>query len=152
MSRQIPSTRQTAAVISSPVNIDHVALHSAIDEETQRNGHQASLWFQTTAEDPGYDAARRTMVFAPDILIVSGGDGTISTVAKAAHERAAHERGQLLALIPTGTGNPLARNLHIPLNDSRFERRSPAATDRLISGRSDPTASTEQLLQVYRSR
>lgn len=112
MSREVPPTRPTVAVVCNPVKIDHVGLHSAIDEEAERNGYAASLWFQTTVEDPGQDAARRAMASNPDILIVVGGDGTIRAVAEAAHER-----GQPLALIPTGTGNLLARNLYLPHND-----------------------------------
>lgn len=112
MSRPSPPTRPVVAVVCNPVNIDHVALHSAMDEEAERHGYEPSLWFQTTVEDPGQDAARRAMTSNPAILVVVGGDGTIRAVAEAVHDSTLP-----LAVIPTGTGNLLARNLYLPLND-----------------------------------
>lgn len=101
-----------AAVICNPQKTDVDALRTLVDAEAERNGWAPSLWFETTADDPGLDAARRALAAEPALLIVAGGDGTIRTVADAARDRAV-----VLALIPAGTGNLLARNLNLPLND-----------------------------------
>jgi len=101
-----------AAVVCNPVNIDPVALRAAIDAEAERNGWGPSLWFETTAEDPGQKVAARALASNPAVLIVAGGDGTIRAVAEATHDRALP-----LAVLPTGTGNLLARNLKLPLGD-----------------------------------
>jgi diacylglycerol kinase (ATP) len=60
----------------------------------------------------GLDASlTAAMDLAPDLLIVGGGDGTIS---EAAH-RLAH-RDMALGLLPLGTTNNFARTLGLPLN------------------------------------
>ncbi|MEO7006261.1 MAG: diacylglycerol kinase family protein [Terrimesophilobacter sp.] len=104
--------RPVAAVICNPVNSDPTVLRAAIDQEADRNGWGPSLWFQTTVEDPGQNVTAEALALDPAILVVVGGDGTIRAVAEAAHDRALP-----LAVIPTGTGNLLARNLKLPLGD-----------------------------------
>jgi diacylglycerol kinase family enzyme len=112
MSGRSAVDRPVAAVVCNPVNIDSVALHATIDAEAECNGWGPCLWFETTVEDPGQDVAARALAADPAVLVVVGGDGTIRAVAQAARDRALP-----LALIPTGTGNLLARNLKLPLED-----------------------------------
>ena len=46
-----------------------------------------------------------------NIIIASGGDGTVNMVAQMVEKA-----GKTLAIIPLGSGNGLARHLHIPIN------------------------------------
>lgn len=103
---------QTVAIICNPTKVDAVALRAAIDAEAERTGWAPSLWFETTVEDPGQGVTADALAAHPGVLVVVGGDGTIRAVAEAANGRTPP-----LAIIPAGTGNLLARNLNLPLND-----------------------------------
>lgn len=88
---------------------------------------EPSLWFHTTRDDPGRQAAQDALDASPDVIIVVGGDGTVRTVAQEI------TASLPLAIVPTGTGNLLARNLQLPLND--LDQAVSAAftgTDRVI--------------------
>lgn len=106
------AAQPVAAVVCNPVNVDTDELRAAIDAEAKRNGWGASFWFETTIEDSGHDAAAEALASHPNLLIVVGGDGTIRSAAEAVHGSEVP-----IAVIPTGTGNLLARNLKLPLND-----------------------------------
>ncbi|WP_092966873.1 diacylglycerol kinase family protein [Agromyces sp. CF514] len=86
-------------------------------------------WFETSVEDPGQGAAARALATAPDLLLVAGGDGTVRAVAEHLAEARA---GVDLGIVPLGTGNLLARNLGVPLNDI------PAAVERALTGDGRP--------------
>lgn len=71
-------------------------------------------WFETSKDDPGRGATQRALAVGVDVILAAGGDGTVRAVAEhLADTKAATELG----IIPLGTGNLLARNLDIPLND-----------------------------------
>jgi len=66
-------------------------------------------WLETTEQDPGTEMLRGALKEEPDLVMVSGGDGTVMACATALANS-----GVPLALLPAGTGNLLATNLHIP--------------------------------------
>lgn len=66
-------------------------------------------WLETTEQDPGSEMLRGTLERGPDLVMVSGGDGTVMACATALANS-----GVPLALLPAGTGNLLATNLDIP--------------------------------------
>ncbi|MFW2513242.1 diacylglycerol/lipid kinase family protein [Demequina sp. SO4-13] len=72
-------------------------------------------WFETTVEDPGRGMAKDALEAGVDLVIAAGGDGTVRAVAEYLAEV---ESSADLGIIPMGTGNLLARNLEIPLNDA----------------------------------
>lgn len=78
-------------------------------------------WIETSKEDPGREAAERAIEEGADLVIAAGGDGTVRAVAEALAARAASadaERGvPELGIAPLGTGNLLARNLEVPIDD-----------------------------------
>lgn len=111
-----PETTQTrqkvAAVIYNPIKVDLPAIKEVVATEQQSAGWGETLWFETTAEDPGAGATSAAVEQGVDMIIVAGGDGTVRAVAEAAH---GHDVS--LALLPSGTGNLLARNLKLTLDD-----------------------------------
>ncbi len=71
------------------------------------------MWLTTTSDDPGTGLSRQAIRAGAKALVAIGGDGTVRAVAAAAAE--AHVP---MGIVPLGTGNLLARNLGLPLNDS----------------------------------
>ncbi|UYG17863.1 diacylglycerol kinase family protein [Brachybacterium huguangmaarense] len=83
-------------------------VHSVIE---RYEGTQARF-YETTREDPGYGQATQAVADGADLVIAAGGDGTVRMVAAALADSPTR-----MAILPVGTGNLLARNLEIPLDD-----------------------------------
>lgn len=101
-----------AAVVYNPVKVPLDRLRGAVREQERVHGWGESRWYETSSDDSGRRAAEEALAGDPAVVIVAGGDGTVRTVAEAVYET-----GTPLALLPAGTGNLLARNLRLPLND-----------------------------------
>jgi diacylglycerol kinase (ATP) len=108
-----PATRQRlAAVIYNPVKVEIDDLRAAITAEPAAAGWGETLWYETTEEDPGTGQAKQALEAGVDLVIAAGGDGTIRVVAEVLGGTST-----ALALLPSGTGNLLARNLDLTLDD-----------------------------------
>lgn len=70
------------------------------------------MWLETRIDDPGRSQTRRAIELGADLIIAAGGDGTVRVVAAEVAES-----GIPFAVIPAGTGNLLAKNLGIPLDE-----------------------------------
>jgi diacylglycerol kinase family enzyme len=104
------------------------ALRAAVAEQERRAGWAPSSWHETAADDSGRAAAREAVSDNPDMVIVAGGDGTVRVVAENIRES-----GVRLGVVPAGTGNLLARNLDIPVNDLKNAVRIAfSGVDRII--------------------
>ncbi|TFD70551.1 diacylglycerol/lipid kinase family protein [Cryobacterium fucosi] len=101
-----------AAVVYNPIKVDLAALKSAVAAEESAAGWPETLWFETSADDPGQGPARQALEAGASVIIVAGGDGTVRAVAEIVHGTDCS-----LALLPSGTGNLLARNLKLVLDD-----------------------------------
>ncbi|WP_295123658.1 diacylglycerol kinase family protein [uncultured Leifsonia sp.] len=101
-----------AAIVVNPVKTEEAALRAALQAAEKRHGWEDTLWLETTEDDPGSGQAREALESGVDVVIAAGGDGTVRTVAE-------ELRGTdtPLALLPSGTGNLLARNLDLTLDD-----------------------------------
>ncbi|MDQ3660903.1 MAG: diacylglycerol kinase, partial [Actinomycetota bacterium] len=99
-----------AVVVFNPVARRHEAdeRRRATREAIEVRGLKYT-WLETTEEDPGTKMLRGALEKAPDLVMVSGGDGTVMACATALANT-----GVPLALLPAGTGNLLATNLDIP--------------------------------------
>ena len=106
-----PAERR-AAVVYNPVKTDVARLTAGVIAAAAAAGWAEPLWFETSVEDPGQRVTRRALRHGVDLVLVAGGDGTVRAVAESL-------RGSEvpLGVLPVGTGNLLARNLQLPLNN-----------------------------------
>lgn len=106
------------AVICNPVTVDDP--EELRTELKRRDATSGLIWLETTAADPGAGQTRQALEAGAKRVLVCGGDGTV-----AASAGVLAGSGVPMALIPTGTGNLLARNLSLPLD-------GPAALDQAL--------------------
>ena len=106
------SPTKTAAVIYNPIKVDLPALRATVDAEASAAGWAQTLWFETSVDDVGQQVTREALEQKVDLVIAAGGDGTVRAVLEAVR---GHDVA--VALLPSGTGNLLARNLKMTLND-----------------------------------
>jgi diacylglycerol kinase (ATP) len=99
------------AVIYNPTKVSD-KFHALMEDNLNRNGWGNTLWLETSAEDPGRAMTRQAVEEKVDLVIGAGGDGTIRYVADGLANS-----GIPLGLVPAGTGNLLARNLDLPLEE-----------------------------------
>ena len=101
-----------AALIYNPIKADADELKRLVKQAERAHGWDECVWFETTAEEPGGSQAREALEQKADLVIAAGGDGTVRVVAEVMRGT-----GIPLALLPSGTGNLLARNLDLTLDD-----------------------------------
>lgn len=104
------SSEPYAAVVYNPIKVDRDRLRKSVLAAQAAAGWAETLWFETTTEDPGQQVARRALRQGASVVIAAGGDGTVRAVAEALRDSEVS-----LAIVPSGTGNLLARNLELPL-------------------------------------
>lgn len=107
-----PAATRRAAVVYNPVKVDVDALREAVTKAEKDAGWAESLWLETTVEDPGTGQARDAASQGVEVVVAVGGDGTVRAVAEGLRDA-----DTALALLPQGTGNLLARNLNLSLNN-----------------------------------
>lgn len=102
-----------AAIVYNPLKVPD------LDDMTERvktfmdaNGWAEPLWLETAEDDPGIGMCERAIHDGCDVVFVCGGDGTVMAAVTALAGCDVP-----LAILPAGTGNLLARNLDLPLND-----------------------------------
>ncbi|MEO7123127.1 MAG: diacylglycerol kinase family protein [Lacisediminihabitans sp.] len=105
------TSEHRAAIVYNPIKIDIKKLKKAVAHAEESAGWGKSHWFETSEDDWGQGGARRSLAARADVVIAAGGDGTVRAVGEGLRDS-----GVPLALLPSGTGNLLARNLDLPLN------------------------------------
>lgn len=104
------SRRARVVLVAHPETVDLAELRRLATEVAARHGLDVLRVEPTTPADPGTTAARRALAEGCDLVVCCGGDGTVRAVATALAGADVP-----LGVVPTGTGNLLARNLGIPL-------------------------------------
>jgi diacylglycerol kinase (ATP) len=117
------------AVVWNPSKTEKETLEQALRDACSDRSVPEVQWWETSKDDPGQGAAQRALAAGADLIVVAGGDGTVRAVAE--HLADVSSTAEM-AVVPLGTGNLLARNLGVPINDS------PAAFSRALTGQ--PTA------------
>ena len=111
-SESIGNVLPRAAVIYNPAKAPLEQIRAAVADHEGRWAWGASRWYATSSHDSGRAAAEEAAAGEPAVVIVAGGDGTVRAVAEVLADT-----GIPVALIPSGTGNLLARDLGVSLND-----------------------------------
>jgi diacylglycerol kinase family enzyme len=101
-----------AAVVYNPLKVDLPKMRKAVAKAARAANWHETIWFETSEEDPGQAVTASALRRGATVVIAAGGDGTVRAVAQALRGS-----GVPLAVLPSGTGNLLARNLELPLSN-----------------------------------
>lgn len=107
-----PDRERRAALIYNPIKVDEESLRLLVTEHSSAAGWADPLFYETSIEDLGDGVTREALEAGADAVLVAGGDGTVRAVSEAMSGS-----GVPLTIVPSGTGNLLARNLHLPLTE-----------------------------------
>jgi diacylglycerol kinase (ATP) len=107
-----PAPRKRAALVYNPIKVTPDRLRALVTDLSAAADWAEPIFFETTVDDLGDDVTRQALEEGVDAVLVAGGDGTVRAVAEAMAGT-----GTPLTIVPSGTGNLLARNLNLPLND-----------------------------------
>jgi diacylglycerol kinase (ATP) len=117
------------AVVWNPSKTEKETLEAGLTEAIGEGATPEISWWETTEEDPGQGPTKDALAAGADLIIVAGGDGTVRAAAEHLADVSSETQ---LGIIPLGTGNLLARNLDVPINDL------PAAFVRALEGDARP--------------
>lgn len=101
-----------AALVYNPTKVDADDLRETVTRLAAEAGWSEPLFYETTVDDLGDDVTRQALEEGVDAVLVAGGDGTVRAVSEAMSGS-----GVPLSIVPSGTGNLLARNLKLPLTE-----------------------------------
>lgn len=104
--------RPRAALVVNPVKADAPRLIELLQSLSEQADWAPPRILETSVDDPGQDATRTALAEGAAAVLVAGGDGTVRAVSEAMAGSDVP-----LSIVPSGTGNLLARNLGIALDD-----------------------------------
>ena len=101
------------AVVLNPSKFKETdSFRQRITEVVDRIEGAETVFYETTIDDPGKGQTERAVRDGADLVMAAGGDGTVRLVASVLAGTDTR-----MGIIPAGTGNLLARNVGIPLED-----------------------------------
>ncbi len=104
--------QRRVAVIFNPVKVSD-DFRGHVEDHAARGDWAEPLWLETSETDPGRGMVRRAVEEHVDLVVCAGGDGTVRIVADGLARS-----GIPMGIVPAGTGNLLARNLSLPLEQA----------------------------------
>ena len=104
-------TRRAAVVIHPAKHDDMDGFRAAVRRAMSDLDWAEPLWLETRPDDTGERLAREAVRSGVDLVLASGGDGTVTACVGGVAGS-----GIPLGVLPCGTGNLLARNLGLPLS------------------------------------
>lgn len=108
-----PPLKRLAVVVNpTKLDADGSVEKEAITRVCAEQGWDEPLFLETEEHDVGFGQTRRALEEGVDVVCAFGGDGTVRAVAQEMVGT-----GVPMGLLPGGTGNLLARNLEVPVDD-----------------------------------
>ncbi|WP_193107180.1 diacylglycerol kinase family protein [Brachybacterium sp. FME24] len=148
-----PDRVTKVGVVLNPSKFDDAdVFKTSVREVVERLEGAEISFYETTPEDPGRGQARQAREEGADLVVAAGGDGTVRLVASVLAGTDTR-----MAIIPAGTGNLLARNLDVPLEDpaaamtaavTGHDRRIDVGWLRKGASASEAAAAAEQIFLV----
>lgn len=108
-----------AALVYNPIKVDAPTLRATVARLSAEAGWGEPLFCETTVDDAGEGVTRDALSQGVRAVLVAGGDGTVRSVAQAMNGT-----GIALTIVPSGTGNLLARNMNLPLTNLEVMARA----------------------------
>ena len=90
------------------------AVRSLLEGELREAGYAGPVWLETSVSEPGTMQARLALAAGASLVVAAGGDGTVRSVAAGLAGT-----GAQMGIVPLGTANLAARNLGVPVGDTR---------------------------------
>ncbi|GGH64086.1 hypothetical protein GCM10007359_16030 [Rothia aerolata] len=103
-----PGEPRRVAVVFNPTKPNARYGCKVIRDQVAEAGWAEPIFYETEENDPGYSMAKDAIDQGAELVIAVGGDGTVREVAAALANT-----DVALGVVPTGTGNLLARNLQM---------------------------------------
>ena len=94
------------------------AVRSLLEDELREAGYAGPVWLETSVSEPGMMQARLALAAGARLVVAAGGDGTVRSVAAGLAGT-----GAQMGIVPLGTANLAARNLGVPVGDTRAAAR-----------------------------
>lgn len=108
-----PGRLHRIAVVLNPSKFEGTDdFRRRISEVVERVEGAEVEFYETTIDDPGRGQTERAVADGADLVMAAGGDGTVRMVASVLAGTDTR-----MGIIPSGTGNLLARNVDVPLED-----------------------------------
>jgi diacylglycerol kinase (ATP) len=102
--------KRAAVIVHPGKQHDLPGFRADVTKAMTGQGWAEPLWLETSPDDTGERLAGMAVASGVDLVISSGGDGTVTACAAGVAGS-----GIPLGVLPSGTGNLLARNLGLPL-------------------------------------
>lgn len=103
-----PAEPKRVAVVFNPIKKNARYGCKLVRDQVAEAGWNEPIFYETQPDDYGYTMAKDAVNNGADLVIAIGGDGTVREVASALAGT-----DVALGIVPMGTGNLLARNLHM---------------------------------------